>query len=70
MNTKKEILMTNNDENNITENMLVDTKITLRVNKEYWKKFQKIAKLNESDGSKEIRKYIKQVVLDNNARID
>ncbi len=36
------------------------TKVTIMVKKEIWESFKKKCKENESDASKEIRKFIKQ----------
>jgi len=38
---------------------------TIRVEKELWNRFMKIAKAKDSDASKEIRKFIKRYVADN-----
>ena len=38
---------------------------TIRVDEELWKRFIKIAKAKDSDGSKEIRKFIKKYVAEN-----
>jgi len=38
---------------------------TIRVEKELWDKFKKIAKYKDSDASKEIRKFIKQYLAEN-----
>jgi len=38
---------------------------TIRVEKELWDRFMKIAKAKDSDASKEIRKFIKRYVADN-----
>jgi len=38
---------------------------TIRVEKELWNKFKKIAKYKDSDASKEIRKFIKQYLAEN-----
>ena len=38
---------------------------TIRVEKELWDKFKKIARYKDSDASKEIRKFIKQYLAEN-----
>ena len=38
---------------------------TIRVEKDLWDKFKKIARYKDSDASKEIRKFIKRYVADN-----
>ena len=38
---------------------------TIRVEKDLWDKFKKIAKYKDSDASKEIRKFIKQYLAEN-----
>ena len=38
---------------------------TIRVEKNLWDKFKKIAKYKDSDASKEIRKFIKQYLAEN-----
>jgi len=38
---------------------------TIRVEKELWDKFKKVAKCKDSDASKEIRRFIKQYLAEN-----
>ncbi len=38
---------------------------TIRVEKDLWEKFKKIAKYKDSDASKEIRKFIKKYLAEN-----
>ncbi len=38
---------------------------TIRVEKDLWEKFMKIAKYKDSDASKEIRKFIKRYLSEN-----
>jgi metal-responsive CopG/Arc/MetJ family transcriptional regulator len=38
---------------------------TIRVEKDLWDKFKKIAKYKDSDASKEIRKFIKRYLAEN-----
>ena len=38
---------------------------TIRVDKELWDRFKQIAKLKDSDASKEIRKFIKRYLAEN-----
>jgi len=38
---------------------------TIRIDKDLWDKFKKIARYKDSDASKEIRKFIKQYLADN-----
>ncbi|SMC10192.1 hypothetical protein [Nitratiruptor tergarcus] len=38
---------------------------TIRVEKDLWDKFMKIAKYKDSDASKEIRKFIKKYLVEN-----
>lgn len=45
-----------------------EIKTTLRINKEIWEKFKKICKENETDASKEIRKFIKNFLKDHQTK--
>jgi len=47
------------------EKMQETTIKAIRVDPELWERFKKIARLKESDASKELRKFIKQYVEDN-----
>jgi len=47
------------------EKMQETTIKAIRVDPELWEKFKKIARLKDSDASKELRKFIKQYVEDN-----
>ena len=38
---------------------------TIRVEKDLWDKFKKVAKYKDSDASKEIRKFIKRYLAEN-----
>ena len=38
---------------------------TIRIEKDLWDKFKKIAKYKDSDASKEIRKFIKRYLAEN-----
>ena len=44
-------------------------KITMSMDKTDWERFKKIAKLNDSDASEEVRKFIKKY-LSENAQLD
>jgi hypothetical protein len=51
---------------NIDKRFLMEKgKISIRINKKEWEIFKEKAKLNESDASKEIRKFIKKYIKDN-----
>ena len=39
--------------------------VNIRVDGDKWEEFKKIAKLNESDASKEVRKFINKYLKDN-----
>jgi len=43
--------------------------MTIRVNENDWELFKELCKANESDASKEIRKFIKQYIADNSDKI-
>ncbi len=43
--------------------------INIRVDDQKWERFKKVAKLNESDASKEVRKFINKY-LSENAQLD
>ena len=45
-----------------------EIKTTLRINKEIWEKFRKICKENDTDASKEIRKFIKNFLKDHQTK--
>jgi len=46
-----------------------DKRATIRVNENDWELFKELCKANESDASKEIRKFIKQYIADNSDKI-
>jgi len=39
--------------------------VNIRVDEQKWERFKKIAKLNESDASKELRKFINKYLSEN-----
>ena len=39
--------------------------VNIRVDEEKWERFKQVAKLNESDASKEIRKFINRYLSEN-----
>ncbi len=39
--------------------------VTLRVESDLWERFKKVAKANDSDASKELRKFIKRYLAKN-----
>jgi len=43
--------------------------VNIRIDSDKWEKFKKIAKLNESDASKEVRKFVNRYLSDN-AQLD
>ncbi len=45
------------------------TKATILIERDTWKLFRDLCKLNETDASKEIRKFIKQYIADNSNKI-
>ena len=42
---------------------------TIRINENNWDLFRKLAKANESDASKEVRKFIKNYIANNSDKI-
>jgi len=46
-----------------------DKRATIRVNENDWELFKELCKANESDASKEIRKFIKSYIADNSDKI-
>jgi hypothetical protein len=44
-------------------------KATIMLNKNEWELFKKITKMNESDASKEIRKFIKNYIAGNSDKV-
>ena len=46
-----------------------DKRATIRVNENDWELFKKLCKANESDASKEIRKFIKAYITQNTHKI-
>jgi hypothetical protein len=46
------------------------SRIGVVVDREEWKIFKKLCKLNESDSSKEIRKFIKQYIENNKDKLN
>lgn len=46
-----------------------DKRATIRVNESDWDLFKQLCKANESDASKEIRKFIKQYIAENSDKI-
>jgi len=45
------------------------TKATILIERDTWKLFRDLCKTNETDASKEIRKFIKQYIADNTDKI-
>jgi len=43
--------------------------VTLRLNKNDWEIFKKLCRLNNTDASKEMRKFIKSYIADNSDKI-
>ena len=43
--------------------------MTIRINENDWELFKELCKANESDASKEIRKFIKNYIADNSDKI-
>jgi len=43
--------------------------MTIRINEDDWELFKELCKANESDASKEIRKFIKNYIADNSDKI-
>ena len=50
-----------------TDNDII--RATILVERNTWELFRELAKANESDASKEIRKFIKQYIADNSDKI-
>ncbi len=46
-----------------------EKRATIRVNKNDWELFKELCKANESDASKEIRKFIKQYIAEHSHQI-
>ena len=46
-----------------------EKRATIRVNESDWDLFKQLCKANESDASKEIRKFIKQYIAENSDKI-
>lgn len=46
-----------------------DKRATIRINENDWELFKKLCKANESDASKEIRKFIKAYITQNTHKI-
>jgi hypothetical protein len=44
-------------------------KATIMLNKNDWEIFKELCKLNESDASKELRKYIKNYIVENSDKV-
>ena len=45
------------------------TKATILIERDTWKLFRDLCKANESDASKEVRKFIKQYIANNSDKI-
>jgi len=45
------------------------TKATILIDRDTWKVFRDLCKANETDASKEVRKFIKQYIADNTDKI-
>jgi len=45
------------------------TKATILIERDTWKLFRNLCKANETDASKEVRKFIKQYIADNTDKI-
>jgi len=46
-----------------------DKRATIRVNENDWELFKELCKANESDASKEVRKFIKEYITQNTDKI-